>query len=98
MTGTERSSTSLRNPVGLIGVGLMGAAFAHRLRQAGLPVLGFDVDRARLARLAEIGGKVADSARPVARRWSHILIVVFSSDQAEGATSEIGAGLADGRG
>ena len=48
---------SSRSPVGLVGVGLMGTAFAHRLRGAGLSVVGFDVDSARLAQLADIGGQ-----------------------------------------
>jgi 3-hydroxyisobutyrate dehydrogenase-like beta-hydroxyacid dehydrogenase len=83
------TSPSARNPVGLIGVGLMGTAFAHRLRGAGLPVVGFDVDPARLAQLAAIGGEGAASVGEVARRATHILIVVFSGDQADAVIGEI---------
>ena len=83
----------MSNPVGLIGVGLMGMAFAHRLRGAGLPVVGFDIDPARLGRLAEIGGERAGSIGEVAARCANILVVVFSGEQADGVIGEIGAAL-----
>jgi L-threonate 2-dehydrogenase len=47
-----------RNLVGLIGVGLLGQALAHRLLGAGFEVIGFDVDPAKSARLAELGGRL----------------------------------------
>jgi 3-hydroxyisobutyrate dehydrogenase-like beta-hydroxyacid dehydrogenase len=90
------ASPSARNPVGLVGVGLMGMAFAHRLRGAGLPVIGFDVDPARLEQLAAIGGEGAASVGAVARRAAHILIVVFSGDQADAVIGEIAAAVGAG--
>jgi 3-hydroxyisobutyrate dehydrogenase-like beta-hydroxyacid dehydrogenase len=93
--------SSPRPPIGLIGIGLMGTAFAHRLRGAGLPVLGFDVDSARLDGLAMIGGERASSIAEVTRRCATILIVVFSADQAEGVLDEIATAAraeANGRG
>jgi len=92
--------TSARDAFGLIGVGLMGMAFAHRLRGAGLPVVGFDIDPARSEALAAIGAEKAASIAAVARRCVHILIVVFSADQAEGVLDEIATAVgseADGR-
>jgi putative dehydrogenase len=80
---------SSRDAFGLIGVGLMGTAFAHRLRGAGLPVVGFDVEPARLDGLAAIGGEKATSIAEVARRCAIILIVVFSADQAQAVLDEI---------
>jgi 3-hydroxyisobutyrate dehydrogenase-like beta-hydroxyacid dehydrogenase len=85
--------TSSRHPIGLVGVGLMGTAFAHRLRGAGLPLVGFDPDPARLAGLAAIGGETAASIAEVARRCAVILVVVFSADQAETVLGEIAAAL-----
>src|ERR1700674_1834783 len=93
MTGQASSSSSGHTAVGLVGVGLMGMAFAHRLTGAGLPVVGFDVDPARRSQLAAIGGHGADSIGDVARRSAHILIVVFSGDQAEAVIDEIAAAL-----
>jgi 3-hydroxyisobutyrate dehydrogenase-like beta-hydroxyacid dehydrogenase len=83
--------TGLRDSIGLIGVGLMGTAFAHRLRGAGLAVVGFDVDPARLNGLAAIGGERATGIAEVTRRCAIILIVVFSAEQAEGVLDEIAA-------
>jgi putative dehydrogenase len=83
--------TSPRNPIGLVGVGLMGTAFAHRLREAGLPVVGIDLDPARLEQLAAIGGEKAASIAEVVRRCATIIVVVFSADQAETVLDEIAA-------
>jgi 3-hydroxyisobutyrate dehydrogenase-like beta-hydroxyacid dehydrogenase len=70
-------------PVGIIGIGLMGQAFAERLFAAGLPVIGFDVDPAKGAWLASRGGRAAVSIAEVARSANPILIAVFSTDQVE---------------
>jgi putative dehydrogenase len=82
-----------RSPVGLVGIGLMGMVFAHRLRGAGLRVVGFDTDSARLDQFAQIGGEKASSIADVARRCAAILVVVFSGEQADGVIGEIGAAL-----
>jgi 3-hydroxyisobutyrate dehydrogenase-like beta-hydroxyacid dehydrogenase len=92
MTG-QAASSPLRNAVGLVGIGLMGMAFAQRLRGAGLPVVGVDVDPARLEQLAAIGGEKATSAGEVARRCAITLVVVFSADQADTVIGEIAAAL-----
>jgi 2-hydroxy-3-oxopropionate reductase len=70
-------------PVGLIGVGLLGQALAHRLRAAGFDVVGFDVDPAKSAKLAEFGGRPAGSVADLARRCDPIVLAVFSTDQVE---------------
>jgi putative dehydrogenase len=69
--------------VGLIGIGLMGQAFAERLLKAGIDVLGFDIDPAKTAWLTAAGGKAAASVAHVARQADPILIAVFSTDQVE---------------
>jgi 3-hydroxyisobutyrate dehydrogenase len=72
-----------RLPIGLVGIGLMGQAFAERLIAAGFPVLGFDIDADKGAWLAAQGGTVATSIAEVARGADPILIAVFSTDQVE---------------
>jgi 3-hydroxyisobutyrate dehydrogenase-like beta-hydroxyacid dehydrogenase len=72
-----------RNPVGLIGIGLLGQAFAHRLADAGFEVVGFDVDPAKNAKLGELGGRPASSVADLARRCDPIVLAVFSTDQVE---------------
>jgi 3-hydroxyisobutyrate dehydrogenase len=72
-----------RKSVGLIGIGLLGQAFAHRLLGAGFDVVGFDVDPAKNAKLAELGGRPAASVADLARRCDPVVLAVFSTDQAE---------------
>ena len=72
-----------RAPVGLVGIGLLGQALAHRLLGAGFPVAGFDVDPAKTAKLAELGGRAAASVAELAQRCDPILLAVFTTDQVE---------------
>jgi putative dehydrogenase len=55
-----------RNPVGLVGLGVMGSAMSGHLLAAGFPVVGFDVDDGRRAQHAERGGVVCGSPAEVA--------------------------------
>ena len=72
-----------RKPVGLIGIGLLGQALAHRLLGAGFEVIGFDIDPAKNAKLAALGGVAAASIADVAKRSDPIVLAVFSTDQVE---------------
>ncbi len=74
---------SERLQVGVIGIGLLGQAFVHRLRGAGLEVVGFDVDPGKTAKLADLGGHTALSVADLARRCDPIVLAVFSTDQVE---------------
>jgi 3-hydroxyisobutyrate dehydrogenase-like beta-hydroxyacid dehydrogenase len=69
-------------PVGVIGLGLMGEVYARRLIAAGFFVTGFDVDEAKSARLAEVGGR-ARSLAHIARDCDPIVLAVFNTDQVE---------------
>jgi 3-hydroxyisobutyrate dehydrogenase-like beta-hydroxyacid dehydrogenase len=71
------------SPIGIVGIGLMGQAFAERLIGAGYPVLGFDIDAAKGNWLATRGGQVAASIAALTRAANPILIAVFSTDQVE---------------
>jgi 3-hydroxyisobutyrate dehydrogenase len=71
------------SPVAIVGLGLMGEVYARRLLDAGIAVTGFDIDSARRARLAQIGGRPADTIAELAKRSRCILIAVFSTDQVE---------------
>jgi 3-hydroxyisobutyrate dehydrogenase-like beta-hydroxyacid dehydrogenase len=72
-------------PVGLIGIGLMGEAFTQRLIGAGMGVAGYDIDPAKTARITTLGGQSAASIADVAKRCDPILLAVFSTDQVEQA-------------
>ena len=72
-----------RSPVAIVGLGLMGEVYAQRLLDAHIPVTGFDIDPARRARLAEIGGRPTGSIAELAAPARCIIIAVFSTDQVE---------------
>jgi 3-hydroxyisobutyrate dehydrogenase-like beta-hydroxyacid dehydrogenase len=54
--------------IGIVGLGLLGGAIARRLLAVGHVLVGHDVDPARLAEFAKLGGNAADSAAEVADR------------------------------
>jgi 3-hydroxyisobutyrate dehydrogenase-like beta-hydroxyacid dehydrogenase len=68
--------------IGLIGLGLMGEVLATRLLAAGFGVTGYDIDPAKNARLAVLGGAAAASLAEAARR-DPVVLAVFSTDQVE---------------
>src|SRR6187551_1219597 len=70
-------------PVAIVGLGLMGEVYARRLIDAGFSVTGFDIDSARCARMAEIGGRPVQSIGELARPARCIIVAVFSTEQVE---------------
>ena len=90
---------SERLQVGVIGIGLLGQAFVHRLRGAGFEVVGFDVDPAKAVKLADLGGRTALSVADLARRCDPLVLAVFSTDQVETVVeSELLPALGEGSG
>ncbi len=69
-------------PVGIIGVGLMGEVYVRRLVAAGLSVVGFDVDAAKMTRLAQIGARAGPLVE-IARDCDPIVLAVFNTEQVE---------------
>jgi 3-hydroxyisobutyrate dehydrogenase len=51
--------------VGLLGVGLMGSAMAHRLLDQGIPVIAWDREPEHLATITRFGGEAAETAGDV---------------------------------
>jgi 3-hydroxyisobutyrate dehydrogenase-like beta-hydroxyacid dehydrogenase len=72
-----------KKSIGIIGLGLMGEVYARRLIDGGRAVVGFDIDPARGARLAAIGGRSAASIADVAAVCEPIILAVFSTEQVE---------------
>jgi L-threonate 2-dehydrogenase len=80
-------------PVGMIGLGLMGSALSARLIDAGVPVIGFDIDSARRKVFT---GTAAGSVAEVMARCRTIVVAVFNTEQVEAVFAGFrGAGLAD---
>ena len=84
------------NAIGVVGIGLMGAAIVQRLRGAGFDVAGFDVDAAKCKRLEESGGRAAVTLGALANSCDTIFLAVFDTDQVE-AVIEGAGGLLSAR-
>jgi 3-hydroxyisobutyrate dehydrogenase-like beta-hydroxyacid dehydrogenase len=61
-------------PIGLIGLGLMGSAFATRLLRGGSAVVGFDIDASRRATLDAQGGVSVVSSAEVVRQCDRVIL------------------------
>jgi L-threonate 2-dehydrogenase len=59
--------------VGVVGLGIMGGAFAHNLVKAGWDVVGFDIDPVRCRAMARAGVKIAPNAKTLARDVPNII-------------------------
>jgi L-threonate 2-dehydrogenase len=75
--------------VGMIGLGLMGAALSARLIDAGIAVIGFDIDAVRCKALKAGGAELAVSAAELAARCRTIVVAVYSAGQVEALLAEI---------
>ena len=69
--------------VGLIGLGIIGTAFAHNLLEDGDMVVGCDIDTARVQVLAAMGGQGVRTPREVAENTDCVLTAVASTGALE---------------
>jgi 3-hydroxyisobutyrate dehydrogenase-like beta-hydroxyacid dehydrogenase len=70
---------------GVLGVGALGGAIAARLAAEGIEVAAYDLDRGRLAALAEVGVAIVDSPGELADRCDVILVVLPDTPEIEQA-------------
>lgn len=68
-------------PIGMIGLGFIGIALSERLMEAGFEVIGFDIDAAKVARFAALGGRPASSVVEVGLASAEIVLTVFNTAQ-----------------
>lgn len=66
-------------PIGLIGLGLVGRALGARLRDAGHPVLGLDRDAAAQAAWAAHGGALAADLPSMGARCAAVVLAVYDT-------------------
>ena len=74
-----RVSEMAKNPIGLIGTGLLGTAIAERLLGTGFDVKGFDVSRSRLEAFSSLGGIALRSEAEVASHCDRLLFCLPDS-------------------
>ena len=78
-----------------MGLGLVGNALARRFCEAGLSVVGYDIDPEALSRAEEAGLVARDSAADVARAANRVVLSLPNSDSVDSAV-EGDDGLAEG--
>lgn len=83
--------------VGIVGLGIMGSAIARNLVERGWRVIGFDLDGARCAELAQAGVTIADDAAGVAGSAPIILTSLPSPAAVEEVAQRIAGSAAPPR-
>ncbi len=63
-----------KGAVGVVGLGIMGGAFAENLHTAGWRVIGYDIAPARRRALARVGIEIAADAGEVARQAPAVIL------------------------
>jgi putative dehydrogenase len=85
--------------VGLVGLGIMGSAYAGHLIAAGIPTCGYDVDADAMRAFASAGGRGLDDAAAVARESDVVITALPSVAAVEAAffgTNGLAAGAREG--
>ena len=77
-------------PIGLVGLGLLGQAVAERLRAAGIPVLGYDIAAAKRAAFLGPGATPADSLGEVGAACAVVVVAVLNTEQVESVVERPG--------
>ncbi|WP_127143020.1 NAD(P)-dependent oxidoreductase [Pelagibacterium montanilacus] len=89
-------STSEKPVVGVIGLGIMGIAYARNLIKSGFVVNGFDLSEKSVNDLKGSGGTPLSSAREVAEKSDHLLIALPSVAALDAVAAEIAPALRSG--
>jgi len=83
-------------PIGVIGLGLLGTAIAERLLASGFHVIGYDIDVNRSRHLESLGGEAVESAAALAHSSERIILSLPTSQIAEVVVSEMLGNLRQG--
>ncbi len=83
--------------VGVIGLGLLGTALAHRFLSSRNRVLGYDLSVERRMALESAGGRAADSALEVAEHCDTIVLSLPDADIVAGVIDSIEPALRAGQ-
>jgi len=81
--------TKAKRSVGIVGLGIMGGAFAINLAKAGWRVFGFDIDQARCSELSKEGIEIAPSVTSLAQSAPTIITSLSSLKAFEEVVAEL---------
>ena len=90
-------STSLTERIGLVGLGLMGTAFAERLLRGRFAVLGWDISATQRTALRRLGGQTAKRAAEVAASCRRLILSLPQLDEVNDWLREGGSSLRRGQ-
>ncbi|MCA9248485.1 MAG: NAD(P)-dependent oxidoreductase [Planctomycetales bacterium] len=76
-------------PVGLVGLGLLGAAIAERLISAGYELSGYDLATDRMAHFKSLGGRPASGVGETARICRRTILCLPDSDSVEEVAAQL---------
>lgn len=83
--------------VGIVGLGIMGGAFAKNLAAAGWKVIGFDVSKDRCAEMAKLGVTIAGDVAEVVNKAAVVMTSLPSLKAIHQVAAEIAAAKAPPR-
>jgi 3-hydroxyisobutyrate dehydrogenase-like beta-hydroxyacid dehydrogenase len=84
------------DPLGLIGLGLLGSALAERFLAAGHTVCGYDIASDRRDQFQRLGSRTAASAGEVARACRRTVLSLPNSDVVENVVNEMADAWCEG--
>ena len=70
----------MKEPVGLIGIGLVGSALAEGLLRRGYPVVGYDLQASQRVALEQLGGEAAACSAQVGQRVERLLLSLMDTE------------------
>jgi L-threonate 2-dehydrogenase len=82
---------SIKPPVGMIGLGIMGSAMAENLVKAGFPVHGYDTNKAQTKRLQMAGGTGHANIAGVAQECEYFVLSLPSVSALDAVAGELAA-------
>jgi 3-hydroxyisobutyrate dehydrogenase-like beta-hydroxyacid dehydrogenase len=80
-----------KGTVGVVGLGIMGGAFARNLAEGGWRVLGYDIDPARRRALAKAGVEIMPDVATLARSAPVVITSLPSPQALDAVVAEIAA-------
>ncbi|WP_168197903.1 NAD(P)-dependent oxidoreductase [Pseudolabrys sp. FHR47] len=83
------TSRQSKGTVGIVGLGIMGGAFARHLKKAGWRVVGYDISAARRLAAKDRGIRILRNATEVAKQASVVLTSLPSPKALESVVNEI---------